>query len=231
MQTETGQPDSRSLTSESLLKRVRDWRDGASWETFFRIYHRVVLSFASKAGLNPEDAKEVAQDTMIEVAARMRDFHYNRTAGSFKSWVCCQARARIKEHWERRATEQKHLRALRSSDDSQRTATVERLPDAQTDPVLLLDRTWDEVIMETALARVRTSVPPKQFQIFDLYTVKAWPARRVGSMLGVSVAQVYLVKSRISYLIKRETRRVRARMERPPAPGRSFRENHNQPAH
>lgn len=219
MQTETGHSKVRSLTSESLLERVRDWDDAASWRQFFTTYHRVIFSLASKSGLNATEAEDVAQSTLIAVADRIRGFQYDRVAGSFKNWIRFQARARIKEHWERRAREQSVFRAAPARPDPDRTSTVERCPDAQNDPALCLDRTWEHALAETALARVKASVAPKHYQMFDLYVMKQWPLRRISRTLGVSAAQVYLIKSRISFLLKRQTRQVQAQLERQPAFG------------
>jgi RNA polymerase sigma factor (sigma-70 family) len=221
MRTETGHSNVCSLTSESLLERVRDWDDAASWRQFFATYHRVIFSLASKSGLNAAEAEDVAQNTMIAVADRIRGFQYDRTAGSFKQWISFQARARIKEHWERREREQSVFHTAPDRPDPDRTSTVERCPDAQNDPVLCLDRTWEEALAETALARVKASVAPKHFQMFDLCVMKQWPLRRISRTLGVSAAQVYLIKSRVSFLLKRQTRQVQAQLERRPAPGAS----------
>lgn len=229
MQIESGQTSLRSRTSESLLERVRDWDDAASWQQFFTTYHRVIFSLAIKSGLNATEAEDVAQNTMIAVADRIRGFEYDRAAGSFKNWLRFQARARIKEHWERRQREQSVFRTTPGQPSRDRTSTVERYPDAQNDPGLCLDRTWEEALAETALARVKASVAPKHFQMFDLYVMKQWPLRRISRTLGVSAAQVYLVKSRVSFLLKRQARQVQAQLERRPVSGASRPKHPDQP--
>ena len=98
------------------------------------------------------------------------------------------------------------------------TGTVERCPDRQNDPELRWDQDWQAALADAALARVKRRVPPRQFQMFDLYVVKQWPLRRISRTLGVSMGQVYLVKARVSFLLQHETRRVRTHMERPPKP-------------
>lgn len=219
MHTEAGQTSLRSVTSETLLQRVRDWGDEASWRQFFATYHQIVFSLATKSGLNKSEAEEVAQATMIDVADRIRSFRYDRAAGSFKNWIGFQARARIKEHWERREREQSVFRSTPLVPARDQTGTVERFPDEQSDPVLCLDRTWKETLAEAALAQVRERVAPKHFQMFDLYVIKQWPLSRISRTLGVNAAQVYLVKSRVSFLLKKQTRRLQAQLERWPASG------------
>jgi RNA polymerase sigma-70 factor (ECF subfamily) len=52
-------------------------------------------------------------------------------------------------------------------------------------------------------------VNAKQFQMFDLYTIKEKSAPEVARQLNVPVAQVYLAKHRISSLLKKELTRLR----------------------
>jgi RNA polymerase sigma factor (sigma-70 family) len=216
MHTEAGQTSLRSVTSETLLLRVRDWGDEVSWRQFFETYHQVVISLATKSGLTISESEEVAQATMIDVADRIRSFQYDRAAGSFKNWIGYQARARIKECWERRDKEQAIFRSTPMVPTRDQTGTVERFPDEQSDPVLCLDRTWKETLTETALTQVREKVAPKHFQMFDLYVMKRWSLSRISRTLGVSAAQVYLTKSRVSFLLKRQTKRLQAQMDRLP---------------
>ena len=53
------------------------------------------------------------------------------------------------------------------------------------------------------MGRVRRQVDPRQFQIFDCYVIKGWPATRVARELGVNIAQVYLGKHRVSALLRK----------------------------
>jgi RNA polymerase sigma-70 factor (ECF subfamily) len=44
--------------------------------------------------------------------------------------------------------------------------------------------------------------------MFNFYVLKQWPVKEVAKTLGVSVAQVYLAKHRISTLVKKEVKRL-----------------------
>ncbi len=65
------------------------------------------------------------------------------------------------------------------------------------------DAEWRGHLLAAALARVRKQVHPRQFQIFDCYVTKGWPATRVARELGVSLAQVYLGKHRVGALLQK----------------------------
>jgi RNA polymerase sigma-70 factor (ECF subfamily) len=54
------------------------------------------------------------------------------------------------------------------------------------------------------VSRIKRKVSARQFQIFDCAVHKGWPVTKVAQTLDVSIAQVYLAKSRVAGLIKRE---------------------------
>jgi RNA polymerase sigma-70 factor (ECF subfamily) len=94
----------------------------------------------------------------------------------------------------------------RSAED-RLTATVERIADSRVaDLDAVWDAEWKENLFEGAITRVKKKVDPKQFQIFDCYVRKEWPAQKVAEQLRVSVGQVYLARHRVGAVLKREIR-------------------------
>jgi len=71
------------------------------------------------------------------------------------------------------------------------------------------EQEWERNLWEAAITRVKKEVNAKQFQMFDLYTIKEKSAQEVARQLNVPVAQVYLAKHRISSLLKKELTRLR----------------------
>ncbi len=214
-------------TRASLLQRVRDWGDDASWREFFSTYSRLIYSMALKYGLTGSEAEDVVQGTMMSVASSIRNFEYNREAGSFKQWIGTHATWRIHDQLRRTKRHVGIAQGGASTAAGERMGKlqgVQGMPDEQNNLESFFERDWDEAVSAMALAQVKMKVRPKHFQIFDLYAVKQWPLQRISRTLGVNVAQVYLVKSRVALLLKQETRRVKAQLER--VPGRdSFNPN------
>src|ERR1700719_256039 len=87
------------------------------------------------------------------------------------------------------------------------TATIERIPDSHSvDLDALWETQWQQNLFEAAIARVKKKVDHKQFQIFDCYVRKEWPARKVAEQLRVSIGQVYLARHRVGAVLKKEIR-------------------------
>jgi RNA polymerase sigma-70 factor (ECF subfamily) len=71
----------------------------------------------------------------------------------------------------------------------------------------LLEETWEKEwrqnLLEAAMNRVKLEVKEEHFQIFDLVVQQHVPVPEIVKRLGVNRATVYLVKHRISRLVKR----------------------------
>src|SRR2546422_696542 len=97
------------------------------------------------------------------------------------------------------------LAATRRSLVDRLTATIERVPDSRVvDLDEVWEKEWQENLFEAAIARAKKKVDPKQFQIFDCYVRKEWPAQKVAEQLRVSIGQVYLARHRVSAVLKKE---------------------------
>src|SRR6185369_14809509 len=81
------EPDELAPTRHTLLERLRDLDDHASWQEFFDTYWKLIYCAAIKFGLPHADAEDVVQETVIGVARRMETFRYEPEKCSFKGWL------------------------------------------------------------------------------------------------------------------------------------------------
>jgi RNA polymerase sigma factor (sigma-70 family) len=189
-------------TRRSLVERLADWGDQRRWQEFFDTYWKLIHSAARKSGLSDAEAQEVVQETVITVAKNIDKLKYDPAIGSFKGWLLQITRWRLADQFRKR--EPGNAKRPRSTDD-RLTATIERVPDSQiVDLDEVWESSWKENLFEAAVARVKKKIEPKQFQIFDCYVRKEWPAQKVAERLGVNVGQVYLARHRVGALLKKE---------------------------
>src|SRR6266487_2006145 len=154
-------------TRHSLLSRLKNWDDQESWKDFFETYWRLLYSVARKSGLSEAEAQDIVQDTIIAVAKKMPQFHYDPAVGSFKSWLLLITRRRIIDHV-RKSQRQPLRHEPHASEAETRTGTIEPLPDPAGDRFgQIWEDEWQRNMLEAAVARVKEKVDPKQFQIFD----------------------------------------------------------------
>jgi len=192
-------------TRQTLLSRLKNWEDQASWLEFFNLYWRLIHGVARQAGLSEAEAQDVVQETIITVARQMPRFRYDKAKGSFKSWLRKTAHWRIQDQVRRRNRNQ-HLTADTSGDDSDAVAPQAAIDNGAFDA--LWDAEWKQNLIAVAVDRVKKQVTPREFQVFDLRTNKEWPAARVARALHLFRPQVYYLNKKVTRLIEQEATRL-----------------------
>ena len=186
-------------TRQSLVERLTNWQDQQHWQEFFETYWRLIYGVARKAGLTDAEAQDVVQETVITVAKNIT--RYEREAGSFRGWLLHITRWRIADQYRKRAPAT--LQHARTRSGTRGTATIDRIPDG-FDIDATWEAEWQRHLLQNALERLKRKVDAKHYQIFDCLIVKHWSAAKTATSLGVNIAQVYLVKHRLSAQLKRE---------------------------
>jgi RNA polymerase sigma-70 factor (ECF subfamily) len=197
-------------TRQSLLSRLKDWNDQESWKVFFDTYWKLIYRTALKAGLSDAEAQDVVQETVISVSRSIPNFRYDPEKGSFNSWLLKVTTRRIADQLQKRGPVAK--RAGTATGTSTGTSTIDRIPDpAASGLEELWDEEWEQNLIDAATQRVKNRVDAKHYQIFDCYAVKQWPISRVAQTFKVNRAKVYVIKHRVSRMIKNEIQRLRAK--------------------
>ena len=194
-------------THKTLIERLRHLDDRKSWEQFYGTYSPMIFEFAFKGGLCEWEAEEVVQETIITVYKNMEQSTYYSGRGSFKAWLFSIVRCRMVDQIRKRPPDCCARPENYRRPSNKPTATVDGVIDPNG-----LDKAWEdqwqETAMEKAVAHVKKRVNAKQFQIFDLHVLQAWPLKRVTSALSCSITQVYLAKHRVGKVLKSELERL-----------------------
>ena len=144
-------------TRASLLHRLKDWRDQASWQQFFDIYWELIYGVARKSGLNDAEA----QETMLAVARHMPGFTYDAASGTFKAWLLNMTRWRIIDQMRKRSK-----RGAVEPDPSMEgdTGTIDRCIDPASNILdALWEAEWQHTLLSAAVATVKRRVEPQNY--------------------------------------------------------------------
>jgi RNA polymerase sigma factor (sigma-70 family) len=207
-------------TRASLLNRLKDTGDEASWEEFHRTYRGLLVGVARRAGLNEHEAAEAVQDTLIALVKKIPEFRYEPGKDSFKGWLLQIVRWKIIDLVRRRRRLGSSTEGEEPSSVAARLALTENLegdsvsipantPDPRQDFKAIWDAEWERHLLTQALARVKRLAKPEHYAIYHLHVVEEHPLAEVRRTLGVSAAAVYLAKHRVGAMVKKEVSRLR----------------------
>jgi RNA polymerase sigma factor (sigma-70 family) len=190
-------------TRASLLGRLKNSKDQASWQEFFDTYWSLIYGSARKAGLSDDDAKDVLEGTINSVAEHMPKFRYDPEIGSFKAWLHQLIRLQIISRTLKRRPS--------SGAPSREQAAAESHPSAKA-----LDQMWETEwktnLQNASVANVKRRLDPKRYQIYDLLVNKQWAAEKVSALMSLSVDEVTAAKQNIAEMIQAEVKRLEEKM-------------------
>ena len=183
--------DSRA-TKPSLLLRIRDADDSASWNEFAEFYGPVIRSYCHRRGLQPTDADDVVQETLLQVARSIGTFDYDATRGRFRDWLGTVVRNKITRFFESKS---RQVSTIGNDQSAQLEASAE-------------DPEWTANIhariLEVALLRIRVDFEPSTWDAFERLWCLGCPAPEVARTLGMTIDTVYAAKSRVLRRLRAE---------------------------
>jgi RNA polymerase sigma-70 factor (ECF subfamily) len=184
-------------TRASLLVRLRDPRDEAAWGEFVDLYGPVVYGYARKQGLQDADAADLSQEVFRAFAGAVGRWSYDPQRGAFRNWLFTMVRRKL-SNWRRGE------RGRRESGNGQ---AIEECP-APEALEAAWETAWQQQVFAWACAQVRRDVTQATWQAFWRTAMDGARGKVVAAELGLSVAAVYLARSRISARLKELVRSV-----------------------
>ncbi len=166
-------------SDEELLSAARAG-DRAALEALLLRYQAKVYRFGMKMCRDPEDAKDVLQETLLAMARSVRDF---RGASSLSTWLYTIARSFCIKKRRRGAAEPLGLRAVRDVDAAE-----------VAHPGPTPEQDVENRQVETVLAQAIAELVPIYREVFVLRELEGLSAPEVAEVLGITVDTV---KSRL----------------------------------
>jgi RNA polymerase sigma-70 factor (ECF subfamily) len=173
-------------TSDSLLERLRRPAPDA-WIRFVQLYTPLMHRWASRLGLQDADAADLVQDVFGILVQKLPTFTYD-PGRSFRGWLRTVLIHRW-HHWPRRA-------ALPLIADP----TISDPADE------MLEDEYRSYLVDRALKIMQSDFEPATWKACWECVVNGRPAADVSAELGLSVAAVYIARSRVLRRLRDELR-------------------------
>lgn len=189
-------------TSASLLIRIRDRGDHAAWSRFVDVYQPLIHGFARKHGLQEADAADLTQEVLRAVARSAGRFDYDPRRGTFRGWLFTVVRNKLRNFLEDRR------RMVQGSGDTGVQQALSEQPTPIDGPEEEWDREYERRLFTWAAEQVRGAVQESTWQAFWQTAVEGKAGQEVAQALGLTVAAVYLAKSRVMARLKEQIRQL-----------------------
>lgn len=187
-------------TRASLLLRLRDPRDEAAWAEFIDLYAPLVYGYGRKQGLQDADAADLSQEVLGAVAGAVGRLEYDPYRGSFRNWLFTVVRRKL-SNW-RRSQRNRPGGGVPEAD-----RLLEQCP-VPEEEAAEWEAEWERRLFAWACEQIRRNVADSTWQAFWRTAIDDQPGKEVAADLGLSVAAVYLARSRILARLKELVRSV-----------------------
>jgi RNA polymerase sigma-70 factor (ECF subfamily) len=182
-------------TRASLLVRLRDPGDQSAWTEFVDVYTPLIYAYARRQGLQDADAVDIAQEVISAVASAVGRLEYDPLRGTFRNWLFTVVQRKL-SNW-RRAQKNRP----RASGDETTHRLLEQCPAPET-RAAEWETEWERRLFHWACEQVRQEVSESTWQAFWRTAIGGQPGKQVAEELRLSVAAVYLARSRVVARLK-----------------------------
>jgi len=184
-------------TRQSLLLRAQTGEENA-WKDLTDLYRPLIIGWLNRQGVPARDLEDLSQDILLTVVKHLHTFQHSGRRGAFRSWLRTIVCSRTTDYW--RAIDA----STQASGGSGATAALQQL----ADPDSSLNRQWDEehdrYVLDCLLDLVEEEFEPATLQAFRRLALDGASGAEAAQELGLSVAAVYVAKSRVLQRIRQE---------------------------
>jgi RNA polymerase sigma factor (sigma-70 family) len=192
---------SEPATGSTLFKLLRAPNDPQAWKAFVKRYGPLIYGWCRQRNLQDADAEDVTQNVLTKLAQKLRTFTYDARKGTFRGWLRTLTQHALSDYLESKR------RVVVGSGDSAIRERVEAVA-AREELLTQLAQAFDLELLEEARARVQLRITRRDWQIFEQLAIAGRPGPEVARELGMTVAAVLMVKSRVQKKLRDETRHL-----------------------
>jgi len=187
-------------TDYSLIDRVKDMSNGASWLDFMRIYQPVVYRLARRRGMQDADAHDIVQQVFASISRSLASWKPAKDQPPFRAWLTTIARNAITTALTRRRPDQ-------GTGSSSVADVLEQVPNAeQTNTELIMEARRE--IVRWAAKQIRPEFTELTWDIFWKTAMQEFSVAEVSKSTGRSIGAIYVTRHRVLSRLKEKIAEV-----------------------
>lgn len=189
-------------TSASQLRTLQSRGSDPDWESFYRKYAAIILSFCRNQGLDDFLSRDVLQESMILLMRKLPDFTYEAERGRFRNWLLTLVRGKIRDARRRmrRLAELPLPEHLPSFAGGGGEVTCGETEDEE------VEAAWRQVLLEEALKRLKQNprIKPETMAVFEACVLENLPIPLAAERFKLQENNIYQIKNRLLRLLRAE---------------------------
>jgi RNA polymerase sigma-70 factor (ECF subfamily) len=184
-------------TRQSLLFRAQSGEADA-WKDLTDLYRPLIIGWLNRQGVPAVDLEDLTQDVLLSVVKHLGTFEHSGHRGAFRSWLRTIVCSRTSNYWRAAGA------STQASGGSGARAALQQIADPDSD----LNRQWDQehdrYVIRCLLDLIEAEFEPATVRAFRRLALDGASGAEVAEELGMSVAAVYVAKSRVLQRIRQE---------------------------
>lgn len=189
-------------TRQTLLLRLRDRADDASWAEFAEIYTPLLYAYCQKREISHADSADIVQEVMRSVSLAMASFEYDPEKGKFKAWLFTAVRHAVCTHWRKQA------RSPLSVAETALLQALDSTPDTREEDEW--ERDYQRQLLAWAMEKIRPEFSERIWGVFEATALEERDAAEVAAETGMSRNAVGIAKFRVLQRLREKARCVDA---------------------
>jgi RNA polymerase sigma factor (sigma-70 family) len=186
-------------TRETLLERIKNKQDDASWEDFVFYYRKFIYFICRKMSLNHHDSEEIVQKVLMISWEKLPEFVYNEKK-NFRGWLCQLTKNCVKDFYR---VVNRHNTKIEKAAEADSANVLRALPDIEQ----IAEEEWTTYIASMAMLNIRDKFSDKVFDIFDRLK-KGESTKAISDDLGINLNTVNVYKKRVIAKLREEINRL-----------------------
>jgi RNA polymerase sigma-70 factor (ECF subfamily) len=184
-------------TRQSLLLRAQAGETDA-WKDLTDLYRPLILGWLNRQGVPADDLEDLSQQVLLSVVTNLPGFQHPGQRGAFRTWLRTIVCRRAADYW----------RVIDAESHAQGGSGASAALHEIADPDSELNRQWDEehdrYVVHCLLDMVEGEFEEVTLKAFRRLALEGASGAEAAHELGLSVAAVYVAKSRVLQRIRQK---------------------------
>lgn len=187
-------------TDPSLIDRVKEMSDGASWLEFMGIYQPVVYRLVRRRGMQDADAQDVSQQVFASISRSLAGWTAAQGQPPFRAWLSTIVRNAVTTALTRRRPDQ-------GTGSSSVADALDKLPNAEQTATELITEARREIV-RWAADQIRPEFTELTWDIFWKTALQDLSVADVSKITGRSIGAIYVARHRVLARLKEKIAEV-----------------------